>query len=121
MKLIPSESSAPTQLLSRQHFVRISPLAATLMDLPASVADNRLTARLSPLAATLTKNRGVGVLLLTKILPRISLLPAHELRGERILRRGLPSTLQQETSAPLCPLLLQSSGTRTAGPNVSTL
>src|SRR6266446_6462427 len=53
MKLIPSESSAPTQLLSRQHFVRISPLAATLMDLPASVANKRLT-------ATLTKNRGVG-------------------------------------------------------------
>src|SRR6266446_3769892 len=60
MKLIPSESSAPTQLLSRQHFVRISPLAATLMDLPASVANKRLTAELSPLAATLTKNRGVG-------------------------------------------------------------
>src|SRR6266403_1060769 len=60
MKLIPSESSAPTQLLSRQHFVRISPLAATLMDLPASVANKRLTAELSPLDATLTKNRGEG-------------------------------------------------------------
>jgi len=53
-------SSHPTQLLSRQHFVRISPLTATLMDLPASVANKRLTAELSPLAATLTKNRGVG-------------------------------------------------------------
>src|SRR6266403_4111706 len=61
MKLIPSESSAPTQLLSRQHFVRVSPSAATLMDLPASVANKRLTADLNPLAATLTKNRGVGV------------------------------------------------------------
>src|SRR6266850_5405978 len=59
--LTPSESSAPTQLLSCQHFVRVSPLPATLMDLPASVANKRLTAELSPLAATLTKNRGVGV------------------------------------------------------------
>ncbi len=37
----------------------ISRLAATLMDLPASVANKRLTAWLSPLDATLTKNRGV--------------------------------------------------------------
>src|SRR6266446_8634861 len=55
-----SKSSALTQLLSRQHFVRISPLAATLMDLPASVAYKRLTPELTPLDATLTKNRGVG-------------------------------------------------------------
>ncbi len=59
--LTPSESSAPTQLLCCQHLVRISPLAATLMDLPASVANKRLTAGLSPLDATLPKNRGVGV------------------------------------------------------------
>ncbi len=38
----------------------VSPLAATLMDLPASVANKRLTAWLSPLAATLTKNRRGG-------------------------------------------------------------
>jgi len=38
----------------------VSPLAAPLMDLPASVANKRLTAWLSPLDATLTKNRGVG-------------------------------------------------------------
>ena|SRR6266446_2518093 len=36
----------------------VSPLAATLMDLPASVANKRLTVGLSPLDATLTKNRG---------------------------------------------------------------
>ena len=36
----------------------LSPLAATLMDLRASVANKRLTAWLSPLDATLTKNRG---------------------------------------------------------------
>src|SRR5882724_12411060 len=54
------ESFHPTQLLSRQHFVRVSPLAATLMDFPASVANKRLTARLSPLDSALTKNRGWG-------------------------------------------------------------
>src|SRR6266850_8253115 len=58
--LVPSKSSAPTQLLFRQHFVRVSPLAATLMDLPASVANKRLTVELTPLDATLTKNRGEG-------------------------------------------------------------
>src|SRR5260370_18959903 len=42
----------------------LSPLAATLMNLHASVADKRLTPRLSPLDATLTKNRGrVGLVL----------------------------------------------------------
>src|SRR6266403_2128779 len=56
----PSEPLHPTQLLSRQQSVSVSPLAATLMNLLASVANKRLTARLNPLAATLTKNRGVG-------------------------------------------------------------
>ncbi len=37
----------------------LSPLDATLMDLPASVANKGLTAWLNPLDATLTKNRGV--------------------------------------------------------------
>jgi hypothetical protein len=58
------ESSHPIQSLFRQHVVRVSPLAATLMAFPASVANKRLTVTLSPLAATLTKNRGEGVLLL---------------------------------------------------------
>src|SRR6266850_461470 len=57
-----SESSHPTQLLSRQHFDRVSPLGATLMCPLASVANKRLTAELNPLDATLTKNRGRGVL-----------------------------------------------------------
>jgi len=56
--LAPSESSHPTQLLSRQHFIPVSPLAATLMDSPASVENKRLTASLNPLAATLTKTGG---------------------------------------------------------------
>ena len=61
--LTPSKSSAPTQLLSRRHFVRVSPLAATLMDLIASVANKRLTAELTPLDATLTRNMGGGVVI----------------------------------------------------------
>src|SRR5260370_28940587 len=36
----------------------LSPLSATLMHLPASVANKRLTAGLNPLAATLTRNVG---------------------------------------------------------------
>src|SRR5260370_41149715 len=36
----------------------LSPLAATLIDLPASVANKRLTPKLSPLAAPLTKIAG---------------------------------------------------------------
>jgi len=38
----------------------VNPLTATLMDLPASVANKRLTVWLNPLDATLTKNRGGG-------------------------------------------------------------
>jgi hypothetical protein len=41
----------------------VSPLAATPMGLPTSVANKRLTAILSPLDATLTKNRGEGLFL----------------------------------------------------------
>src|SRR6266403_5177462 len=58
--LAPPKSPHPTQLLPRQYFAPVSPLAATLMESPASVANKRLTARLNPLPATLTKNRGVG-------------------------------------------------------------
>jgi hypothetical protein len=38
----------------------VSPLAATLMDVHARVANKRLTPQLSPLDAILTKNRGVA-------------------------------------------------------------
>src|SRR5713226_5224640 len=40
--------------------IALSPLAATLMEPPVSVANKRLTEWLNPLDATLTKNRGVG-------------------------------------------------------------
>src|SRR6266705_1226061 len=56
--LTPLESPHPKTLLSRQPPLPISPLAATLMNLLASVANKRLTAGLSPLNATLTKYRG---------------------------------------------------------------
>src|SRR5882762_8994106 len=59
--LAPSKSSHPKLLLSRQHLAPISPLAATLMDLPASVANKRLTGELSSLDATLTKKRGASL------------------------------------------------------------
>src|SRR6266478_3753694 len=57
--LTPPKSSHPSQSLPRQQSASVSPLAATLMDLPASVANKRLTVGVSPLDATLTKNRGV--------------------------------------------------------------
>jgi hypothetical protein len=40
--------------------VSLSPLAATLIALPASVANKGLMAQLKPLDATLTKNQGWG-------------------------------------------------------------
>src|SRR5258708_3137528 len=56
----PSEFSALHQLLSCQHFVRISLLAATLMDLTASVANKRLTVKLTLIDTTLTRKQGGG-------------------------------------------------------------
>ena len=46
----------PNPLLSRKHFAPISPLAATLMHLPVSIAMKALTVLLNLLDATLTKN-----------------------------------------------------------------
>jgi hypothetical protein len=49
-RLFPSTDSLPA--------IALSPLDATLMDLPASVANKKLTELLSLLDATLTKTRG---------------------------------------------------------------
>src|SRR5882672_5171172 len=65
--LTSSESFHPTQLLSRQRSTPLSALAATLMGFPVSVANKRLTAGLNPLAATLTKNRGVGGVMVNRL------------------------------------------------------
>src|SRR5713226_7195393 len=56
--LTPPRFSHPSRLPSRQHLACVNPLAATLMHLPASVANKRITEWLSPLDATLTKNTG---------------------------------------------------------------
>jgi hypothetical protein len=56
----PSKACHTRPLPSRQHRAPLSPLSATLMDHPASVANKRLTAYLTPLDATLTKKRGEG-------------------------------------------------------------
>src|ERR1700687_4045712 len=53
----PDPVGTPSWLLATDG---LSLLAATLMDLPASVPNKRLTAWLNPLDATLTKNRGWG-------------------------------------------------------------
>src|ERR1700694_562616 len=55
----------------------VSSLAATLMNLPASIANERLTAWLSPLDAILTKNRGV-----TSFKPNIFLSPSASRRSD---------------------------------------
>ena len=79
--LTPPRSSHLRPLLSRQHSAPISPLAAILMNLPASVANKELTRSLSPLAATLTRNGGWGVLWLTNFL--------HALTGEKCICKSL--------------------------------
>src|SRR4029077_20087700 len=54
----------PSNLLRTNHYplltthLPITPLAATLMNLPISVANKGLTASLNPLDATLTRNQG---------------------------------------------------------------
>src|SRR5882762_10212513 len=63
----PSRADSPTlfgpkvsSLSGSLRTIALSPLAATLMDQPASVANKRLTSTPNPLDATLTKNAGVG-------------------------------------------------------------
>jgi len=77
--LTPSKSLHPEPLLSRQQSAPVGPLDATLMDLPASVANKRLTVWLNPLDATLTKNRGAPSwsYLYTGTLPRLISFVCH--------------------------------------------
>ena len=66
--LTSSEFFHRTQLPSRQQSTAVNPLAATLMDFPASVANRRLTPGLSPLDATLTKKQGgVGSVIVNQL------------------------------------------------------
>src|SRR5260370_24905733 len=57
--LTPPKSSHPYQLLSRQQSAPVNPLAATLMDLPASVANKRLTVWAKPFRCNTYKKQGV--------------------------------------------------------------
>ncbi len=66
-----TNSSHRSPLLSRQQIAPLTPLAATLMDFPASVANKRLTAGLSPLAATLTENREEGSVMVNQHPPEL--------------------------------------------------
>jgi len=72
----------------------VSRLPATLMDLPASVANKRLIAGLNPLDATLTKNR--GYILQANYLSLSSLSPAHSEcnRGELATRNSSFATIR---------------------------
>ena len=75
--------------------IPISLLDATLMDLPASVANKRLTAEITPLAATLTKKWG-GYILQAKSLslfqssfrPLLTSLPLYFLTSRAALGVG---------------------------------
>jgi hypothetical protein len=78
--------------------IPISVLDATLMDLPASVANKRLTVRLTPLDATLTKKWGGGT----------SFKPKAYLSSEALFVRPLPRYLF--TSLLRAPLLARSYG-----------
>src|SRR5882762_1671143 len=83
--LPPSKSSHPKLLLSRPHLDPVSPLAATFMNLPVSVANKRLTRELNSLDATLTKNRGclltvrkLALLSSTSTVPRVLSSTSHK-------------------------------------------
>jgi len=70
------------------------------MDPTASVANKRLTAKLNSLDATLTKNRGVGVLLLTKSCPEFLSCPLPNFEGSGFLRRGHPAHFSKKLPHP---------------------
>ncbi len=69
-----------------QFWCNVSPLAATLIVPPVSVANKRLTAWLNPLDATLTKNRGRGAVMVNQ-------LPLGF--GDSTFRRSDPPTFQR--------------------------
>src|SRR6266478_8162595 len=58
--LTPSESLHPIHLLSRQHYTPTSPLSATLMDLPVSIANKRLNVLAKSFRCNTYKKQGEG-------------------------------------------------------------
>ncbi len=113
--LTSSESFHPTQLPSRQQSTAVNPLAATLMDFPASVANKRLTSGLSPLDATLTKNRGWG----SVIVNQLPLFPTFKRACKRPLF-SIASTLSQ-VPYPVTPLLATLTKTARCVPTIPIL
>src|ERR1700693_5663634 len=101
--LTPPNFFHPKSLLSRQQFAPLTPLAATLMNSPASVANKRLMRCLNPLDATLTKNRGVGAAPF-----RFGLSELCPLGGLCVNSHSLLSTFncQLSTSSPVATHLL---------------
>ncbi len=99
---LPCRHYTPT--LSEVYNPALTPLAATLMDFPASVANKRLTAGLSPLAATLTKNTGVGGLLLTRN-PTKDFCPERPSGGRELSSRPTPDYKAVVTPAQTLAIL----------------
>jgi hypothetical protein len=75
-------------------------LVATLMALLVSVANKRLIEMLNPLNASLTKNRGVGVLLLTRN-PKKDLYPERPSGAEGPLFTSGEAFLSRESIAAI--------------------
>src|SRR5260370_9888527 len=77
-----------------------SPLDATLAGTPVCVASKGLREFVSSLAATLTKNRGVGLVMVNQTSNGESLLPGPNiLRGERRSRESFPLSRMDQSDS----------------------
>jgi len=78
--LTPPKSSGPTQLPSCKQVAPVSPLDSTLVNSLVSAGNKELTGNLSPLDSALTKNRGVGSVMVNQLPPvKIAVLSFHPL------------------------------------------
>ena len=78
--LTPPKSSGPPQLLSCKPVAPVSPLDSALVNSLVSVGNKELTGNLSPLDSALTKNRGVGSVMVNQLPPvKIAVLSFHPL------------------------------------------
>jgi len=104
--LTASNSLHLSPLLSRPQLALLTPLAATLMDFPASVANKRLTAGLSPLPATLTKNTGGGGLIVNQKSGKGFLSRGAQRRGISLALRRASLSRASRREVPLAPTVL---------------
>jgi hypothetical protein len=127
---------SPVSYLDLCPFARLSREESTLMKHPISVADKELTGSLSPLDSALTKNRGVGVIMVNQTSHEASLsrvrrggaaegyencrvytnsshsgLPRGSLKGSARAPRGTPSTAPVQAST-----LFRAASARSASP-----